>query len=349
MTTTGRPPTIHEVAREAGVSHQTVSRYLRGGAMGMKPATVTRVSDALAALQYTPNLAARSLRSAKRLRLAAVVSEAPERMPLRVLQGASAAARAAGYSLEVVYLRDGSDAAGHELAAHVRLGQYAGVLALVPLPEAAVDTLPDGAPGLGGAPLHGAGTYDAELKASGVLADGGMAERIVEYLADLGHRVFFHVAGDQGWASARNRLHRYRGAIARLGLESAGEAVGDWSAASGYRAAQDVPERVTAVIAANDPMAWGVIRALHERGRDVPDDVSVTGWDDVPEAAFSVPSLTTVSMDLEAEGRRALVALLDAIDPEARARAVAWGGHETPADSPRMRLRVRESTAPPRR
>jgi DNA-binding LacI/PurR family transcriptional regulator len=115
---------------------------------------------------------------------------------------------------------------------------------------------------------------------------------------------------------------------------------GDWSARSGHTLAQRLPDDATAVFAGNDQMALGVLRALHELGREVPGDVSVAGFDDIPEAAYFTPPLTTVRQRFDEVGRQALLALVAQLDGARRT-----GERTTIAPE----LVVRASTASPAR
>lgn len=333
----GRPkaPTIYDVAALAGVSHQTVSRYLRDR-NALKPSTLERVEKALAELNYTPNLAARSLRSRELYRVVVVVPKASLYFPGRMLNGAAAAAHSAGYRVDVVALEGTADARGRQLDALPAAEDIAGILSFVPWPGPAGTRQPPTVP------LVVAGEYDNRMRALGSIADGTPSAAIVEHLASLGHRNFFHVAGPAGWPPARNRRAAYEETIEALGLNSLGIKAGDWSAASGYEAGHDVAavRDVTAVVVANDQMAIGAIRALHDRGIPVPGQVSVFGWDDTPESRFHIPSLSTVHMDLEGLGARSmaeLIARMRGEDPPAHPRAL-----------PPMELVFRESTGPVR-
>lgn len=302
-----KAPTIYDVAELAGVSHQTVSRYLKDKAK-LKPATLDRVEKALAELNYTPNLAARSLRSRELYRLVVIVPEASLYFPLRMLSGAAEVAHAAGFRIDVVAMEGTAQARASRLQGLLAGDDVAGILSFVPRP-AKLGTSPDEVPNV---PMVVAGEYDNRMRARGSLADGTAAAKIVEHLASLGHRNFFHVAGPSAWPSARNRLAVYEETIVQLGLTSLGVAAGDWSSASGYAAGQEIaalPE-VTAVVAANDTMAMGVIRALHEHGITVPDQISVFGWDDMAEAKYFIPSISSVNMDVEALGARSMGELI---------------------------------------
>ncbi|MBT2551759.1 substrate-binding domain-containing protein [Arthrobacter sp. ISL-5] len=139
---------------------------------------------------------------------------------------------------------------------------------------------------------------------------------LIEHLASLGHQRFLHIAGPTTWSAARNRSRAYEAAIAEQGLQSEGIVFGDWSASSGYesmsRIAADL--QATAVVAANDQMALGAMLALSEQGISIPGDVSVTGVDDIPEAAYFSPPLTTLRVDFAAQGRAAVQELLGQIN-----------------------------------
>ena len=138
--------------------------------------------------------------------------------------------------------------------------------------------------------------------------------------------------------AGQNRMRDYRAALARRGLESAGSFFGDWSAAAGFAAVETLPSDVTAIISANDQMALGALLALDQRGLRVPEDVSVSGVDDIPEAAFYNPPLTTIHLDTVAQGAAALSRLLNRISP---------GEYEMAVASP-ARVVFRASTGPVR-
>ena len=150
----------------------------------------------------------------------------------------------------------------------------------------------------------------------------------VRHLLDLGHTTVHHLAGPGDWHEARERERAWRDALAKAGAPVPEPLAGDWSAASGYERGKVLAAdpTVSAVFAANDHIALGVLLALHEAGRRVPEEVSVIGYDDIPEAAFFTPPLTTVRQDFAALGRRSMALLLDQIGasvaPAAPAAAV---------------------------
>jgi DNA-binding LacI/PurR family transcriptional regulator len=298
-------PTIWEVAKRAGVSHQTVSRFLKNDS-GMKPATRARIERAVAELDYRPNLMARSMRTQRSHRITIVLPELSGFVPIPLLRGASAAAHEAGYMTDVVGLEGGESRRTRGVLSLLETRQTDGVLSLVPLGDLA------GGQGVGRRPVVVLGEYDDNLQSRGRLADGRPAEEILRHLADQGHRRFLHVAGSQDWASARNRRAVYMEAVERLGLESYGVVDGDWSVRSGYEAARDLPadSGVTAVLAANDYVAMGVLRGFQDRGTRVPEEMSVFGWDDEEFTRYFSPSISTVHINKEEVGRQSMLSLL---------------------------------------
>jgi LacI family transcriptional regulator, repressor for deo operon, udp, cdd, tsx, nupC, and nupG len=329
----GKRPTILDVAAHAGVSHQTVSRFLRGNG-GMKPQTVARIEQAVAELDYRPNLVARSMRTRKSNRITVVLPTMTTFVPSQILRGASAEAQAAGYMLDIVGLEGDEQARGDRVRALLDSGQADGVLTFTPIGD--VERL-----GLEHTPTVVIGEYDNQMRAHGITADGEPAAKIIDYLASLGHRRFVHVAGSTDWMSARKRREVYLRTIAERGLENYAVIDGDWSVRSGYDAAQGLSadSGVTAVLAANDDVAMGVIRGFQDRGWRVPEDVSVFGWDNQEFTAYFNPSISTVDLDREAMGRRAMTALLARIRKEAEPEI-----HQ----DLNFRLVLRESSGPAR-
>lgn len=329
----GRPATIRDVAALAGVSHQTVHRFLQGYE-GIRPATRERVVEALAALEYRPNLTARSLTTGRSLRLGALTHELDQFGPSKIIQGATQAARDAGYVLDIVSLDMGDpDEIGEALEMLTR-HDLAGVLALASNDHMAqaFDAADFRVPTfLAGEEDDFVSEHPSQLTRVGFPA-------LIAHLADLDHRRLLHVAGPAAWSAARNRARAFEAAVAAHGLESVGVVHGDWSARSGYEAvsALPAPPDFTAVVAGNDQMALGALLALQERGLRVPEDVSVTGVDDIPDAAYFSPPLTTLRVDFVAQGRRAVEHLLARI-----------AGQE-PADDETLpsALVVRRSTGP---
>jgi DNA-binding LacI/PurR family transcriptional regulator len=167
------------------------------------------------------------------------------------------------------------------------------------------------------------------------------ARSATEYLLSLGHRSVHFVSGPQTSLDGRERAIGWQQALAAAGLTSPPALTGDWSSRSGYELGRRLAAQpdVTAVFCANDQMALGVLRAMAEHGRPVPDDVSVVGFDDLPEAAYFCPPLTTVRQDFDELGRRALRLLVEKI------AGASADGPQRPVST---ELIVRASAAPPR-
>jgi DNA-binding LacI/PurR family transcriptional regulator len=167
------------------------------------------------------------------------------------------------------------------------------------------------------------------------------AAAATRYLLSLGHRTVYHVAGPSSCLDAKERVVGWRQVMHEAGVAEPPVLAGDWSAASGYEVGGQLAAQpgLTAIFCGNDTMALGVIRALTERGLRVPEDVSVVGFDDVPEAGFFRPPLTTVRQDFGEVGRQALSTLVDRmagvipagprvrVAPELIVRASAAGPH----------------------
>jgi DNA-binding LacI/PurR family transcriptional regulator len=165
----------------------------------------------------------------------------------------------------------------------------------------------------------------------------GGARLAARHLLDLGHAAIVHLSGPLDWIDAQARRDGFLDELARAGVEPRSLAAGDWTAQSGYRAGIELLDArdFTAVFASNDQMALGFLHACHERGVDVPADVSLVGFDDIPEAAHFTPPLTTVRQNFEELGHRAVSILLAELrgDPPLQRSPVV------------PELRVRASTA----
>ncbi len=167
------------------------------------------------------------------------------------------------------------------------------------------------------------------------------AAAATRHLLELGHRTVWHIAGPSDWLEAQQRVAGWTAALEAAGADPPPLLSGDWSARSGYELGRRLAgvRDVTAIFAANDQMALGVLRALHEAGRDVPREVSIVGFDDIPEAQFFTPPLTTVHQDFNEVGRQSLMLLLEEIGAAERSA--------TRVVVPPL-LKIRDSTAPPR-
>ena len=325
-----------DVAARAGVSHQTVSRVINK-VPGVRPETANRVLASIADLGYRPNQLARLLASSRSRMIGVATLGIGLYGPQQVLLALDAAARSAGYRITVSTLHELTEADTHEAVEELmQLGVEAVVLII---PHETVLTFATQVE-LGVPMLVLEGDLSRTPLTAGVDNVQG-SQLATRHLLGLGHPTVVHVAGPPGWAEARARVDGWR-----TELEAWGRPVpplrwgGDWSARSGYEAGVSLARDpdATAIFAANDQMAMGVIAALRDAGCRVPEDVSVVGFDDLPEATYVAPPLTTVRQDFAELGTRAM-GLLERV----------LGGEDQPsAELVPTALVVRESTAPPR-
>jgi len=327
--------TMFDVASAAGVSHQTVSRVVNGDP-SVRPATKAKVDAAIERLAYRPSAAARALASRRTRTLGLISTGFPLYGPSSTMHGFNGAARAAGYQVSMATL-DASDTAGLRPAVDALLGQDVAALVVVAADASTLSAVAALDPAV---PLVVADALDEPGRHTVSIDQALGARLVVEHLHGLGHRSIAHVAGPAPWTDACERRRGWAEACAELGVDASVELAGDWSAASGHRLGLELARRgdVTAVFCANDQMAMGVVHAFADEGVRVPDDVSVVGFDDLPEAAHVVPPLTSVRQDFEALGRR-IMTVVEAL----------LAGEDVPAVVERPDLVVRLSSAPPRR
>ncbi|WP_114855740.1 LacI family DNA-binding transcriptional regulator [Brachybacterium sp. YJGR34] len=285
-----RRPTIRDVARLAGVSHQTVSRRLKGDPT-VSPMLAAHIDEAVAQLDYRPNLVARAMRNRSTGRLALIVPAGDARSAREVLSGASESAQSAGFAVEVVTLPRG-ELQGGRVVELADSGLYEAVLSLTDLPETRSSRQ-------GSAPIISAPVYDRKMRGVGPLSEADRMTELVDHLAAWGHRALLHLTGESGHPSSQRRREAFLHAAERHDLEVATVIDGGWDPEHARATILELPEDtpITAVVAADDLVAAGVIRGAAERGWRVPEHLSVTGWEDLPLGAWMTPSLTTVATD----------------------------------------------------
>ena len=300
-------PAMSDVAKLAGVSHQTVSRVLNGHP-SVRDSTRRRVLEAVEALDYRPNVAARALASRRSGVIGVLAMETKLLGPAATLYFIERAARSAGFFLSIATVHGSASDAISEAVDHLILQGVEGVVAIAPV-DGAVAALSAIPPDLSVVVVEG----DEGAGRSVVSVDQvGGAELVTEHLLDEGAPTVWHIAGPDNWLEARARIRGWRGVLDARGRAAPEVLSGDWSAASGYVVGQQLAERgdVRAVFAGNDQMALGALRAFHERGMRVPDDILVAGFDDTPESAYFTPPLTTVRQNFAAVGQHAIELLL---------------------------------------
>lgn len=307
-----RAPVMADVARVAGVSHQTVSRVLNDHP-NVRPDTRDRVLVAIRELGYRPNVAARTLVTRRTGTLGVIGFNTTLYGPASMLYGIEQAAKQHDYFVTIAALAALDRRSVLDAVERLRDQAVEGIIVIAPQTTAvgALANVPSDVPLV----AVGCGTH-ASLASVAMDNEAG-AQRATSYLLDLGHRTVHHLAGPASWLDAQEREVGWRRALQERGAPVPEPLTGgDWSARAGFehglRIARDLS--VTAVFCANDHMALGLLRALQQAGRRIPDDVSVVGFDDIPEAEYFGPPLTTVRQDFDELGRRALGSLIRLID-----------------------------------
>lgn len=329
---TRRRPVMADVAKLAGVSHQTVSRVINGST-NIRPSTRERVERAIAHLDYRPNTAARALVTRRSKIIGIIGSNTALHGPASIQFSIQDAARAAGYFTSLVTvgavthdeLRGALDYLSRQsVEAIIMIVTQQDALAVVRSEATTIPLI----------------VVEGELSGRGlsVGVDQTAGARLAtQHLVDLGHRDIIHVSGPLTWTEARARRAGYVEVMRAAGLPVRADLEGDWTPARGYAIGRELVTRndFSAVFIANDQMAIGILHAFAQAGISVPGDVSLVGFDDVPEAAYLNPALTTVRQDFHAVGQRAIELLTAVIDGVSSA---------TPLLAPE--LIVRDSTRP---
>ncbi len=331
---TRRRAVMADVGRLAGVSHQTVSRVINGSPH-VRAQTRQRVLEAMLELGYRPNSAARALATGRSSTLGVVSFDTTLYGPASTLCGIERAAHEAGYFIIVASLKLLDRPSVADAVERLCRHGVDGILAITPHEQAAEALLH--APG--DVPLvavEAGPDHAVPLAAIDQFAGAAEATR---HLLELGHQSVCHIAGPPNFLEAHQRVAGWRQTLEAAGAEVPAMLTGDWSARSGYELGWQLSaeKRVSAVFVANDQMALGVLRALHERGRAIPQEVSIVGFDDIPEAPYFLPPLTTVRQDFDRMGSHGVRMLLEVIENGTAPR-------EPPGLPPE--LVVRASTAP---
>jgi LacI family transcriptional regulator len=301
-----------DVARRAGVSQKTVSRVVNN-APHVRPDVRERVNQAIEELGYLPNVAARALASQRTHTIGVLAAGAAMLGPARRLYSLEQAARQHGYTLTVTSLTDLSASCVAKGLRGLLARGVEGLVIEVPTHLVEVDALQ-----LGGRPVVTSAGPIAGIENQTVIDidQAGICRQLTEYLLSLSHETVWHVAGPHDWDAAAERRTGWQSALESAGRRVPPVLVGDWSARSGYEHGRTLAARddVTAVFAANDHMAMGLLRAFGEAGRHIPRDVSIAGYDDVPEAEFQMVPLTTVAIDSDTAAERILSELVHMIE-----------------------------------
>jgi len=327
---------MQDVARIAGVSHQTVSRVLNGHPR-VRPETRDRVLAVIADLGYRRNSAARALVTSRSGTIGLLTPRSFLYGPVSTLISVEEAARAAGLFVSVASLRSYEEPAVTAALDHFMNQGVEGIIVVAPVPEAVrvAAGLASQVPMV----LVAADTPSGPgFQTASVDQERG-ARLATSHLIELGHRDIAHVCGPPVWLDARARRRGWEQELADAALVVRPPLDGGWSAAGGFAVGTELLQQgpPSAVFAANDLMALGLVRAFTEAGLHVPGDISVVGFDDIEGAGHYLPPLTTVRQDFAALGRRCVQLLLGQLAQEEASATVAMAPE----------LIVRASTAAP--
>ncbi len=305
-----RGPSMHDVAARAGVSHQTVSRVLNGFE-GIRPGTRDRVLEAITDLGYRRNVAARSLATGRSQAVGVLIPSTPDFGPTSSFYAVERALRDAGF--QALSTATAKNAASVEEALDFLFGRSIEALVLMAPTRQVLDAADARASDV---PVAYLLTGDERTPWS-VSVDQGQGVRFaIEHLVAMGHTRIQHITGPVDATEGQLRKNAFVAEMMRRGLPQLPIIEGDWSAQSGFDAGSCVDPAATAVFCGNDQMALGLIHALGLRGVEVPRDLSVIGFDDIPEAAHMMPPLTTVRQDFHAVGELAVALLVAALSGE---------------------------------
>ena len=305
--------TLSDVAALAGVSSQTVSRVVNNHPY-VSDDTRRRVLDAIRQLDYRPNRAARSLATQRSCMLGIITYGMTHYGPAQMMNNVEQTAKARGYSISFTSVNSMSPESMRDALETLGGRELDGLVLITPIFGIGYSDLTkicDGVPFV---------QVDTKLSAqvpSVVIDQRHGAQIVMQHLINLGHKQLCAISGPLNWYGARARHESWRDTLIAAGLEPGAFVEGDWTAAGGYTATHqllDTGATFTALVIGNDQMALGAIRALRERGFRIPEDVSVVGFDDIPEAAYFDPPLTTVQQDFAALGEQSVEYLIALIN-----------------------------------
>jgi DNA-binding LacI/PurR family transcriptional regulator len=302
-----RAPNIRDVARLAGVSYQTVSRVLND-APSIRPSTRQRVLDVITKVGYRPNQAARTLVTSRSRTIGVLSTQTAHYGPTTSVNAIESSAREAGYRLSITSIASG-DYASIRSALDYLLSQSVEALVVLAPQVRVFEAIAELSINVPFVTLESTGRSTGHSLSVDQVAGGRLATR---HLISLGHTEIVHISGAKDWIDADARMQGYLDEMNEAELRTRAPILGDWTAHFGYYAGLEMLRfrDFTGVFCGNDQMALGFAHACRDMGLQVPRDMSIVGFDDIPEAAHFLPPLTTVRQDFAEVGRRAIAMLL---------------------------------------
>jgi DNA-binding LacI/PurR family transcriptional regulator len=302
-----RAPNIRDVARLAGVSYQTVSRVLNESP-SIKDSTKQRVLDVIREIGYRPNQAARTLVTSKSRTIGILSQQTAYYGPTTSITAIEQAAKEAGYRLSITNISSG-EYVSIKAGVDYLLSQSIEALVVIAPQVRVFEVLAELSIDVPFVTLQSTDLGGVHSMSVDQVAGARMATR---HLIELGHTEIMHISGPQDWIEAEARMQGFLHEISEAELRTRAPILGDWSAHFGYYAGLELLRfrDFSAVFASNDQMALGFMHACRELGLSIPGDMSVVGFDDIPEAAHFFPPLTTVRQNFPEIGRRAVSLLI---------------------------------------
>jgi LacI family transcriptional regulator len=328
-----KPATLYDVAQRAGVSYQTVSRVINGSPKVAK-STLRRVQKAIQELNYQPNKAAQMLVTRRSFTLELIMWGINYYGPAQMMSGVEHAARSLGYKL--IYSNVEEQTPDQLAALFDNLGMVDALLVIAPIQNSQFDDLLNQC----NKPYVKIGTEQGASGPSAIIDQRYGSQLAVQHLLSLGHEKIAEISGPLHWHDAYARHQSWLDALHARQIPADLTIEGDWTAESGYQAARELltsGHKFSALVIGNDQMALGAIRALRECGLRIPQDVSLVGFDDIPEAAYFEPPLTTIRQDFRQLGRQSVEYLIEILRND-----------ETPLQQHTLypQLIIRQSTGP---
>jgi len=285
---------IYDVAELAGVSHQTVSRVLNNHS-SLRPATREKVEKAIAKLEYRPNQAARQLVTSQSRLIGLLVSGTELYGPSGILKSIESEARTEGYSVITISVISRSRESWVDAIGQLRGLNIDGIIT-VALPREVIDEVKAALPDAALVVVDTEPSKDLDVINIDNLNGGLLA---TNHLIELGHTKIAHITGPANQYESEMRKDGYLRAMKKADLKTQ-VLSGDWSISTGLKLGEQIfssKDLPTAIFCSNDHLSLGVIKAASQRGLRIPEDISLIGFDDIPEAEYFLPSLTTVKQD----------------------------------------------------
>lgn len=302
-----------DVAKHCGVSHQTVSRVLNNHP-NVSQKTRDQVLRSMEVLGYRPNLVARALVTGKSATIGVLSHDTTLYGPASTLHAVQSAAREKGYKTSILSLKTPDKESIISGISELMNEGVDGIVIIAPQ----IKSTNEISDLIGRFPAVLVENESSESLPSVNIDQQFGASEVTKHLVSLGHKKIAHITGARDWYETKMRLKGFKKALTSSKLETSFVWEGDWSAKSGYERTKEIikNKEITAIFAGNDAMALGALKAISEAGLKVPLNISLVGFDDLPESRYLTPALTTVSQDFQAMGEQALRILLSMIDKD---------------------------------